>query len=67
VFQDLGPDSPAHGRVQGVLLAEVADGSPAFHYGLREGDIVTHVGQQPVENAAQLVRLLDDAPPVIVL
>jgi Do/DeqQ family serine protease len=67
VFQDLGRDSPAYGRVQGVLVAEVAEGSPAFHYGLREGDIVTHVGQEPVENVAPLVRLLEDAPPAIVL
>jgi serine protease Do/serine protease DegQ len=44
------PDHPAAGRVEGVLVASVQPDSAAGRAGLREGDIIMSVNQQPVRN-----------------
>lgn len=53
-FTELPPDHPASGRVAGVLVAEVAQGSPAWLFGLRPGDIITAVNRRPVRSLAEL-------------
>jgi serine protease DegQ len=36
-------------RAAGVLVLEVADGSPAAQAGLRPGDVIVRIGDQPVD------------------
>jgi serine protease Do/serine protease DegQ len=40
--------SPLFGRVQGVLVADVEQGSQAWRAGLRKGDVVVSVNRRPV-------------------
>ncbi|HKJ95625.1 MAG TPA: DegQ family serine endoprotease [Gammaproteobacteria bacterium] len=48
-FSNLDQRSPLYGKVQGVLVTNVEDGSPASDY-LQAGDVITSVNRQPVSN-----------------
>lgn len=45
----------------GVLVMKITGGSPAFYTRLRSGDILTHVGGQPVSAASQVTEALGSA------
>jgi serine protease Do/serine protease DegQ len=53
-FSDIGVDSPLHGRIEGVLVAEVERGGPAWRYGLRQGDVVVAVNRVRVRSVEEL-------------
>ncbi|MDH3474740.1 MAG: DegQ family serine endoprotease [Rhodospirillales bacterium] len=53
-FRDLEPGMPQYGKLKGVLVASVDPGSPAWRYGLREGDVVLAVNREPVKSVAEL-------------
>jgi S1-C subfamily serine protease len=55
-FTEIPADHPAKGRVEGLLAAEVGAGSAAWRTGLRAGDIVVAVNQQPVSSVADLEK-----------
>ena len=55
-FVEIPPDHPAKGRVEGLLAAEVQTGSPAWRAGLRAGDIVVAVNQQPIRSPGDLEK-----------
>ncbi|GBD42581.1 Periplasmic serine endoprotease DegP [bacterium HR40] len=57
-FTEIPAGHPAHGRIEGVLVAEVAEGSPAWLFGLRPGDIVTAVNRRPVRSLAEFEQVL---------
>ena len=42
-LRDLRQGDPAHGRIEGVIVAEVEAGSPAAHNGIRPGDVIVAV------------------------
>jgi len=46
------------GRTSGVIIVEVANGSPAAESGLAAGDIIVEIDQQPVGNIEVFNRLL---------
>ena len=46
-----------------VLVANVFHNSPAAHAGLRPGDRITAVNQQPVNNYRDLVRMIGNSSP----
>ncbi|MEX0430587.1 DegQ family serine endoprotease [Spiribacter insolitus] len=51
-FSEVDERSPLFGEVRGVLVAEVAPGSPAAEY-LRPGDVITSVNRQDVRSLAE--------------
>ena len=51
----------------GVLISEVADGSPAARLGLSKNDVIIGVGRTRIENIAQLRSVLEQARGVIAL
>ena len=53
-FEDIGPNSPLSGKVQGVLVAKVESGSPAARAGLRSSDVITAINRQRVSSTNEL-------------
>jgi len=47
---------------QGVLVADVEQGSPAFRQGLTRGDIITQVNRRPVRTPQEAARALAEVP-----
>ncbi len=56
-FEDIGPNSPLAGRVQGVIIATVESGSPAARAGLHKNDAIIGVNHQAISNTAELKQL----------
>lgn len=56
VLGNIGENSPLYGRVQGVVVVEVAPGSRAWRAGLRRGDVILSANRHPVSNLKQLRR-----------
>ena len=57
--------------VRGVVIVDVADGSPAAHDGLQQGDIIEQVARRKVSSPADVDRLVEQAatknPPSVLL
>lgn len=67
LVETLGPDHPAHGTVDGVVVVEVAPGSAAARAGLQPGDVITHVDRQPVASKAEFDARIAAAADTIAL
>jgi len=59
VFRDIRPGNPLHGRLEGVEVAEVEQGSPAWRAGLRPGDVILSVNRRQVTSVAELRQALE--------
>jgi Do/DeqQ family serine protease len=46
------------GKPQAVAVVEVAEGSPAYAHGLREGDVIVAVNRKKVRTSAELIAAL---------
>ena len=66
-FRNLERGHPQYGDVQGVLVAQVDQGSPAWRNGLRDGDIILAVNRQRVETVDALSEALEHSGPAIAL
>ena len=66
-FRDLDPSHPRYGSVEGVLVAQVEEGSPAERNGLQPGDIVTAVNRTAVRSVAEFSKVAADADGAIAL
>ena len=55
---EIPEESPAYGRLLGVMVYEISPRSKAFAAGLREGDIITAVNRQAVEDVNSFVRVV---------
>jgi serine protease Do len=49
------------GDVQGVVVADVAPGSPAAEKGLRQGDVIVEAGRQQVSDPAGIAKAVREA------
>jgi Do/DeqQ family serine protease len=49
------------GGLRGVIAANIYQHSPAAQAGVRPGDIITHLGSQPVYSAAHFIQMIGDA------
>ena len=58
-FGDIPEDSPAYGRIRGVMVFEVEQGSRVAAAGLREGDIISSVNRAPTRNLAEFLRVVN--------
>ncbi len=54
VLTDIQENSPWYGKIEGVVVADVAPGSPAWRAGLRKGDVIIAANRKPVTNLAEL-------------
>jgi len=54
MFSDISANSPLYGRATGVLIAKVDNGSPAWRYGLRPGDLVVGANRMQTRNLDEL-------------
>jgi len=58
---DLTPQLATYfGAKDGVLIVSVSEDSPASHAGLRAGDVVTKVNNEPVRSREDLTRFIAD-------
>ena len=66
-FEELGPGHPHYGSVDGVRIAEVEQGSPAWRHGLRPDDIVLAVNRRPVSSVDELRAALSESKRAVAL
>jgi len=52
---------------KGVQVTSIKPGTPAARIGLKKGDIIIGVNQQPVDNIAELRKIMDSKPSVMAL
>jgi len=50
------------GAPYGIVVEDVAPGSPAERVGIKPGDVITHVNGQPVHNGSDLVNPIAQTP-----
>lgn len=58
-FGDLPEQSRAYGRIRGVMVYEVENGSRVWSAGLREGDIITSVNRAPTRNLDEFLKVVN--------
>ena len=66
-LRDLRQGDPAHGRIDGVIVAEVEPGSPAARNGIRPDDVIVAVNRRRVRNAGELAAAFGQAGSVLAL
>jgi serine protease Do/serine protease DegQ len=55
------PESPLFGRIDGAIVVEVKPGSKAARAGLRSGDTIVGIGQEPIKSPEDVVKLATGA------
>jgi serine protease Do/serine protease DegQ len=55
---DILPDSPLHGRIEGVRVVEVAERSPGWRVGLRSGDVIVGANRVRVRTLEELREIV---------
>jgi Do/DeqQ family serine protease len=56
---DIPENSPAYGRIAGVMIHGIEPGSRAWAAGLREGDIISSVNRVPTPSVTAFVQVVD--------
>ncbi|WP_372846411.1 DegQ family serine endoprotease [Pontiella sp.] len=51
-----------YGELEGVLVTEVKQGSPAWRAGLQPGQVITSVDRKPVDSVNAFKKALEEAP-----
>ncbi|MBD8164678.1 serine endoprotease DegQ [Erwinia persicina] len=60
-------DGAAKDGTKGVKVDEVAKSTPAAQFGLQKDDVIVGVNRTPVQNLAELRKLLEAKPPLLAL
>lgn len=60
-------DGAAKDGTKGVKVDEVAKSTPAAQFGLQKEDVIVGVNRTPVQNLAELRKLLEAKPPLLAL
>ena len=66
-LRNLEQGDPAHGRIEGVIAADVEPGSRAARNGIRSGDVIVAVNRRRVRNAEELESAFEQAGRVLAL
>lgn len=66
-FTEIPTDNPRKGRIEGVFVGDVQPGSAAWRVGLRSGDIIVALNQQPLRSAADLENAVRKSNGVLAL
>lgn len=53
-LQNIQPGSKLYGRIEGVIISAVEQGSPAARTGLRRGDIITSANRKDIKSIQEL-------------
>jgi len=64
---ELDESHPLYGQLEGVIIADVERGSPAWQAGLRTGDIITSINRQNVTDLQSFLTLVDQMPGTLLL
>ena len=67
VLGPIEPSSPLHGEVEGVLVIEVEEGTPAWEAGLRADDVIVQVNRREVREPDDIVAAVEETGPPILL
>ena len=67
VLSDIPNGSPLKGRLDGVFVGDVEQGSFAWRYGLRQGDVIVAVNRQRVRNLDEMKAVVSSGGPSMVL
>lgn len=60
-------NTPSGASYKGIRVDSVRDGSAAARIGLKKGDIILGINQQPIHSLAELIKILNKMPPVLAL
>jgi len=55
-FTDITQGNPLYGQIEGVLVAEVDPGSPAWRAGLRKGDVIVLANRKKIKGLSDLEK-----------
>ena len=58
-ISEIGSDHQYYGQIEGVYVAGVQRGSPAWRSGLRQGDVITSVNRQLVKDVPTFLKLVN--------
>jgi len=58
-LQNIQPGSKLYGRIEGVIISNVENGSPAARTGLRRGDIITSANRKNIKSIAELQSAIE--------
>ncbi|MDA0821976.1 MAG: DegQ family serine endoprotease [Proteobacteria bacterium] len=58
-FGEIAEQSPAYGRLEGVMIYEVEEGSRVAQAGLREGDIITSVNRTATRDLEEFLKVVN--------
>ena len=59
-FTDIDPGSPYFGRVEGVVVSEIEQGSLGWRSGLRKADVISSINRTPVINARDFLNIVNN-------
>ncbi|HSR56004.1 MAG TPA: PDZ domain-containing protein, partial [Alphaproteobacteria bacterium] len=66
-FSNLSDDHPYHGQLEGVVVAKLEPGSPAWRNGLRQNDVIVAVNRKAVRNIQEFKTALKGNSDVLAL